>query len=41
MELLAGGTIVESCEEGFKQILFNAYKFKTESLNRKDISNHA
>tara|TARA_Y100001968_G_scaffold311873_1_gene334411 strand:+ start:164 stop:517 length:354 start_codon:yes stop_codon:yes gene_type:complete len=37
MELLAGGIIVESYEESFKQILFYAYKMGTKSLNRKDI----
>ena len=41
MELLTGGIIVGSCEEGIKQILFNAYKLGTESLNRKDICSQA
>ena len=41
MELLTGGIIVGSCEEGLKQILFNAYKMETKSLNRKDICNQA
>ena len=41
MKLLTGGIIVGSCEEGLKQILFNAYKMGIKSLNRKDICNQA
>ena len=41
MELLTGGTIVGSCEEGLIQILFNAYNLGTKSLSRKDICNQA
>ena len=41
MELLTGGTILGSCEEGLIQILFNAYKLGTKSLSRKDICNQA
>ena len=41
MKLLTGGIIVGSCEEGIKQILFNAYKLGTKSLNRKDLCNQA
>jgi len=41
MELLTGGIIVGSCEEGLIQILFNAYKLGTKSLGRKDICNQA
>ena len=33
--------LFKSCEEGLKQILFNAYKLGTKSLNRKDICNQA
>ena len=41
MELLTGGIIVGSCEEGLIQILFNAYNLGTKSLSRKDICNQA
>ena len=41
MELLTGGTILGSCEEGLIQILFNAYKLGTKSLGRKEICNQA
>ena len=41
MKLLTGGIIVGSCEEGIKQILFNAYKLGTKSLGRKEICNQA
>ena len=41
MELLTGGTIDGSGEEGLIRILFNSYKLGTQSLGRKDICNQA
>ena len=41
MKLLTGGIIVGSCEEGIKQILFNAYRLGSESLKRLDICKQA
>ena len=41
IELLTGAVIVGSCEEGIKQILFNAYRLGTENVKRLDICKQA